>query len=139
MSWRGSQGGIEAATAGHDVVMSPTTHVYLDYNQSLDPKSEPPAATYAGPLLLEKTYTFNPTEGVPSDKHSYVLGGQANVWTEYMPTSEQVEYMTYPRACAIAESVWSADGERSFAEFKQRLSVHLKRLDRLNFNYRPLD
>ena len=139
MSWRGSQGGIEAATAGHDVVMSPTTHVYLDYAQSHDIENEPPAATYAPPLLLEKTWTFNPTEGVPTDKHQYVLGGQANLWTEHVPTAEQAEYMTYPRACAVAESVWSPEAERTFDAFKQRLAVHLTRLDRLNVNYRPLD
>ncbi|MGB1252893.1 MAG: beta-N-acetylhexosaminidase [Candidatus Promineifilaceae bacterium] len=139
MSWRGSQGGIDAATAGHDVVMSPTTYVYLDYAQSNDTENEPPAATYASPLLLEKTFLFNPTEGVPDDKHHHILGGQANVWTEYIPTPEQAEYMTYPRACAVAESVWSAESGQDFDAFKARLATHLKRLDRFNVNYRPLD
>jgi hexosaminidase len=137
MSWRGAQGGIDAATAGHQVVMTPNTYVYLDYYQSEDRENEPPAI--GGNLPLEQVYRFDPVEGVPADKHSFVLGGQGNIWTEYIPTGEQVDYMTYPRALAIAESVWSAPEQKDYAAFLDRLRPELARLDRLGVNYRRLD
>ncbi len=135
MSWRGSQGGIDAATAGHDVVMTPNTHCYLDYYQSANWDEEPPAIGRFIPLA--RAYEFDPVAGIPADKHDHVLGGQGNVWTEYMPTNAQVEYMTYPRACALAEAMWTAADDRSFDEFEARLAEHLARLDVLNVNYRP--
>jgi hexosaminidase len=138
MSWRGSQGGIDAANAGHDVVMSPTTYCYFDYYQSEDKEAEAPAI--GGYLPLQHVYAF---EVIPADidpaKAHHVLGGQGNVWTEYIPTSEQVEYMTYPRALALAEAVWTYPAERNFDEFRSRLARHLPRLDALNVNYRKLD
>lgn len=134
MSWRGAQGGIDAATAGHDVVMSPNTHCYLDYYQSEDHSNEPPAIGRF--ISLEKAYSFDPVEGVPADKAHHIIGGQGNVWTEYMPTAEIVEYMTYPRAAALAEAVWSPPGVRDFGDFSRRLQTHLQRLDRLNVHYR---
>ena len=136
MSWRGAQGGIDAATAGHDVVMSPYTHVYFDYYQSQDKDNEPPAI--GGFIPLEKVYQFDPTEGIPVDKTSHVLGGQGNLWTEYLPSSDLVEYRVYPRAAALAETVWSG-GERDYAGFLARLPHLLQRLDQLQVNYRPLD
>jgi hexosaminidase len=77
--------------------------------------------------------------GIPADKTAHVLGGQGNVWTEYMNTTDIVEYMAYPRAIALAEAMWSANDQREFAEFKQRLSAHTQRLDRMGVNYRKLD
>jgi len=138
MSWRGSAGGIDAANAGHDVVMSPTTHCYFDYYQSENHASEPPAI--GGYLPLETVYEFNPIpEDIAPDKAHHVLGGQGNIWTEYIPTTDQLEYMAYPRALALAEAVWSYPQQRDFADFRPRLTEHLGRLDALGVNYRALD
>ena len=137
MSWRGSRGGIEAALAGHDVVMSPNTHCYFDYYQSEDIANEPPAIGRF--LPLETVYAFEP---VPADLSAelatHILGAQGNVWTEYMPTSEQVEYMVFPRACALAEVVWSSPQGRDFADFLVRLDVLLRRLRALGVHYREI-
>lgn len=135
MSWRGSQGGIDAANAGHDVVMSPNTTCYLDYYQSENTEAEP--AAIGGYISLEKAYLFEPIPAdiVPEKAH-HIIGGQGNVWTEYMPTKEQVEYMTYPRSIALAEILWTYPDEPNFAEFSTRLGNHLPRLSRLNLNYR---
>lgn len=133
MSWRGSAGGIAAASAGHDVVMSPNTHCYLDYYQCEDTASEPPAI--GGYLPLERVYTFDPVEGIAPEHHAHVLGGQGNVWTEYMPTTDQVEYMTWPRAAALAEALWTAPSARDFTDFQRRLRGHLPRLRRLGVNF----
>ncbi|MEM9822428.1 MAG: beta-N-acetylhexosaminidase, partial [Bacteroidota bacterium] len=101
MSWRGVSGGIEAARSGHDVIMSPTTHCYFDYYQS-DHVDEPLAI--GGFIPLQKTYEYEPIpEGLDTAAAKHVLGAQGNVWTEYMPQFDQVEYMAFPRACAIAE------------------------------------
>ena len=137
MSWRGSQGGIDAAAAGHDVVMTPNTHCYLDYYQTEDTDNEPPMI--GNYLPIERVYQFNPVAGIPHDKHHHVLGGQGNVWTEYMTTSDLVEYMTYPRAVALAEALWTNSDSREFSEFRERLMQHLRRLDILKVDYRPLD
>ncbi|MFT5779370.1 MAG: hexosaminidase, partial [Crocinitomicaceae bacterium] len=104
MSWRGTEGGIEAAKQKHEVVMTPTTYCYFDYYQSGHP-SEPLAI--GGYLPLEKVYAFDPMpEELTEEFEQYILGGQANLWTEYIPSMEQLEYMTYPRALALAQSVW---------------------------------
>lgn len=107
MSWRGEEGGIEAANQNHFVVMSPTTYCYFDYYQSGD-KSEPLAI--GGYLPLEKVYEYSPIpKGLKEEKHQYILGGQANLWTEYISTFDHVEYMVYPRALAISEKLWCAN------------------------------
>lgn len=104
MSWRGMKGGEEAAHQKHEVVMTPTTYCYFDYYQSGHP-SEPLAI--GGFLPLEKVYQFNPIpSGLSKEETKYILGGQANLWTEYITSMEQLEYMTYPRALALAQSVW---------------------------------
>ena len=137
-SWRGMDGGIEAANAGHEVIMSPTTHVYFDYYQSEDRKNEPLAI--GGYLPLSKVYEFEPVpDKIDSDKRHLILGGQANLWTEYIPTAKQAEYMLLPRVCALAEAVWSPKNKKDYAGFINRLGDHLKRLDRKNLNYRKLD
>lgn len=107
MSWRGESGGIEAAKQGHHVVMSPTTYCYFDYYQSSN-KNEPLAI--GGYLPLEKVYQFNPLpkELTPLEQE-LILGGQANLWTEYIPNMAQLEYMTYPRALALSQSLWCID------------------------------
>ena len=137
-SWRGMDGGIEAANAGHEVVMSPTTHVYFDYYQSEDRDNEPLAI--GGYLPLEKVYDFEPVpDKIDPDKRHLILGGQANLWTEYIPTTEKAEYMLLPRMCALSEAVWSPRSKKDYNGFINRLGDHLKRLDRKNLNYRKLD
>ena len=137
-SWRGMDGGIEAANAGHEVIMSPTTHVYFDYYQSEDRENEPLAI--GGYLPLSKVYEFEPVpDKIDRDKRHLILGGQANLWTEYIPTAKQAEYMLLPRVCALAEAVWSPKNKKDYAGFIDRLGDHLKRLDRKNLNYRKLD
>ena len=136
MSWRGEEGGIEAARAGHDVVMTPTSHVYFDYSQAADSTTEP--LNIGGYISLEKVYEYQPVPKELSAAADHVLGSQFNLWTEYMPTAEQVEYMAFPRGCAFAEVVWSADRQQ-YGEFLGRLRGHLARLDALGVHYRPLD
>jgi len=136
MSWRGVEGGIAAAKSGHDVVMSPTTYVYLDYAQSKDPHELP---NIGGDLPLEKVYEFEPVPpALTADETRHVLGGQANIWTEYMPSPGNVEYMAFPRLVAVAESVWSPAERKNYADFVGRLDQHLQRLQYLDVNFRPL-
>ena len=123
MSWRGTKGGIEASKAGHEVVMSPNSFAYLDYTQG-DPSVEVPV--YAK-LSLKKAYEFEPApEGVDS---KYILGGQGNLWTEKIPTIEHAFYMTYPRALAIIESVWSPSEKKEWNNFSTRLETHFNRFE----------
>ncbi len=131
MSWRGMKYGIEAALNKHEVVMSPTTYAYLDYMQS-DVISEP--RVYAS-LRLNKSYEFEPVpDGVDPQ---YIKGGQANLWTEQVYTIRQAEYMTWPRAFAIAESVWSPKDKKNWPEFFSRVEEHFKRLDFSETKYSP--
>ena len=121
MSWRGTQGGIDAARAGHDVIMTPTSHTYLDYYQSRDQAHEPLAI--GGFLPLATVYAFEP---VPAELEpqfaAHVLGAQAQVWTEYMAGGKQVEYMAFPRLTALAEVVWTPVERKDYADFLARLS-----------------
>jgi hexosaminidase len=134
MSWRGMKGGIEAAKAKHDVIMTPTDFAYLDYGQG-DPAYE--LLNIGGYLPLEKVYQFDPIpKELTAEEAKYVIGGQANIWTEYIETGDKVEYMAFPRILAIAESVWSTPENKNFADFKRRLAAHLPLLDRQNVNYR---
>jgi len=133
MDWIG--GGLEAAKEGHDVVMTPTHYCYFDYYQSEDHSSEPKAQPAY--LPLSTVYSFQP---IPSkldpEVTGHILGSQANVWTEFIPSLHHFEYMTYPRLCALAEVVWSQPSSRQFADFRRRLQVHCRRLDELGVNYR---
>ena len=134
MSWRGTEGGIRAAQMGHDVVMSPTSHCYLDYKQV--PEDDEPGAWFAPALDLETVYGYEPTPSeLTPEQAVHVLGVQANVWSERMPTGAHVEYMLFPRLCALSEVAWSGP-ERDFEDFTQRLSVHEKLLDRYEVGYR---
>jgi len=137
MSWRGEQGGIAAAKAGHDVVMAPDNHTYFDHYQA-DPNTEPLAI--GGFLPLKKVYSYNPTPAeLTAEQSRHILGVQGQIWTEYIPYPNNAEYMAYPRACALAEVAWSPSADKDYAEFVGRLAVHVKRLDRLGVHYRPLD
>jgi hexosaminidase len=138
MSWRGSDGGITAANAGHDVVMTPNDHCYLDYYQHEDWTREPPAISST--LLLEQVWQFPVIpEQIAADKKHHILGGQGNIWTEYIPEADQVEYMAFPRAIAIAEILWKHPAERCYEALADRLRAHLPRLDLMGVNYRRLD
>lgn len=134
MSWRGVDGGIAAAKAGHDVVMTPTTHCYFDFYQAHT--GQPRAAGYRPPLPLETVYEFEPVAaGIPAERAHHVLGGGANLWTEFIPNYGHLQYMTWPRACALAEAVWSPKESRDLADFKARLKSHCKCLDTLGVGY----
>ncbi len=134
MDWIG--GAVEAATAGHDVVMSPTAYCYFDHYQSTAHATEPHAS--GGFLPLEKVYAFEPipTE-LPAQFQARILGGQGNVWTEYIASMKHVEYMIFPRACALAEATWSPKDSRNWDDFTHRLQADEKRLDQLGVTYRP--
>jgi hexosaminidase len=135
MSWRGIEGGVIAASSGHNVVMCPTSHCYFNYYQSREQEKEPPASR--GFIALEKVYSYDPVPSeLPSNKESHILGAQGNVWTEYMPNEHQVEYMTFPRTCALSEVLWSSSHSLTFEDFMKRLPVHLSRLRNLGINYR---
>jgi hexosaminidase len=124
MSWRGEKGGIEAARMGHDIIMTPTDFCYFDSYQFKRP-NEPLAI--GGLIPLEKVYSYNPVPNVLTAAQSgHVLGAQGNVWTEYMKTQAQVEYMVYPRMQALAEVVWSGSKRPGFDDFLARLGPHIK-------------
>lgn len=133
MSWRATAGGIEAAKQKHNVVMTPGAFCYLDKYQG-EPTQEPLAI--GGFLPIEKVYSYEPTpDELTPDEKKYILGVQGNIWTEYIPSPEQVEYMTYPRAIALAEIGWMPAGPRNYQDFAQRLKNHLKRLDYWGVTY----
>lgn len=123
MSWRGIQGGIAAAKAGHDVVMSPTSHCYFDYGYDTTP--------------VEKVYSYDP---IPSElvgaERGRVLGGQANVWTEWLSSPEEVEEMAYPRALALSEVLWTQPDRKSWADFQGRMGARLLALDQAGVAFR---
>ena len=132
MSWLGEEGGIKAAQQHHEVVMAPYPKYYLDYWQA-DPDSEPLAM--GGPTLLRTMYEYNPIpEVLTPEEARYIIGVEGCVWTEYMPTPARVEYMAWPRMCAIAEAGWTKAG-KDWDGFTRRLETHLGRLDRLDVGY----
>ena len=133
MSWRGTSGAIEAAKSGHDVIMTPTSHCYFDYYQS-ENDDEPLAI--GGFLPLEKVYGFNPIpEELTENESQYVLGAQGNIWTEYIPTENHLEYMAFPRMLALSEVVWSKPENKNYKDFVSRLENFHQRLDALDINY----
>ncbi len=141
MAWQGVDAAVTAARQGHDAVVAPMQWTYLDHAQSEDP-GEP--VSIGGLNTLENAYAFDPMPvGLPPEFAKHILGGQAQLWTEYMPDPKHVEYMAWPRLAAIAEALWSpaqAAGDRSFEHFRRRLrDGHLTRLDHLDVGYRPLD
>ncbi|MEN6559929.1 MAG: family 20 glycosylhydrolase [Acidobacteriota bacterium] len=133
MSWRGTEGGIAAAKAGHDVVMSPTTHCYIDYYQG-DPAVEPPSI--GGFVPLSKVYAFDPApEALTEAEAAHILGGQVNLWTEYVPNGRHAEYMALPRIAALAEAVWSPQARRDWPDFAARLGRLLPRYEQAGLNF----
>ncbi|MFD9793287.1 beta-N-acetylhexosaminidase [Streptomyces sp. NPDC059070] len=137
-SWRGYRGGVEAARAGHDVVMCPEQQVYLDHRQA-DGPDEPMPIGYV--RTLEDVYRFEPVPPqLTPEEAAHVLGTQANVWTEVMQGQGRVDYQVFPRLAAFAEVAWSAlpaPAERDFTAFAGRMETHYRRLDALGVGYRP--
>jgi hexosaminidase len=135
MDWIG--GAVESATAGHDVVMSPNADAYLDHYQSQDHSTEPWAI--GDYLPLSKIYAFEPIPAKLDPQYqSHILGAQGNLWTEYVASFKHVEYMAFPRMCAMAEVDWSPKAARNWDDFSSRMKTHLVRLDELGVNYRPI-
>lgn len=133
MSWRGTTGGIEAARQKHDVIMTPSTYVYLDYYQC-EPQGEPLAI--GGYLPLEKVYSYNPMpEELTPEEQKYILGVQGNLWSEYLNTPDQMEYMAYPRMFAVAETGWTPNRLKDFEDFLARIEVLKKRYGTIGINY----
>ena len=133
MSWRGEQGGIDAANMGHDVIMTPGGYCYFDSYQA-DPATQPLAI--GGFLPIKKVYAYEPIPSmIDSAKAKHVLGAQACLWTEYIPTTEHLEHMAFPRMLALSEVVWTQRANRSWDDFKQRLQAHYLLLQRLNVSY----
>ena len=136
MSWRGEEGGIFAAKAGNNAIMSPTSHLYFDYYQA---RTGEPLAI-GGLIPLEKVYSYEPIpEGLDINQATKILGAQGNVWTEYIKTPEMVEYMSVPRMTALSEIVWSKRKRRDFSEFGKRLNFYKYFLDKKKVNYRSKD
>ncbi len=134
MSWRGEKGGIEAAKAGHNVVMTPGFALYFDHYQGAQ-ENEPLAI--GGSTPLSEVYAYDPAPAsLEPGIGLRIMGAQANLWSEYMPTDEQVEYMAYPRALALAEITWSPNNNRNYEEFMKRIGAHLLTLDALGIRYR---
>ena len=133
MSWRGTTGGIEAARQKHDVIMTPSTYVYLDYYQC-EPQGEPLAI--GGYLPLEKVYSYNPMPAeLTPEEQKYILGVQGNLWSEYLNTPDYMEYMAYPRMFAVAETGWTPNRLKDFEDFLARIEVLKKRYDTIGINY----
>lgn len=134
MSWRGTEGGIAAAKQKHNVIMTPGHSCYLDHYQTEDRENEPLAI--GGKTTVEDVYNYNPLpEELSADEQKYILGAQGNVWTEYMKTTNHVEYMILPRMSALSEVVWSNSKKSSFEDFKVRLTKLRNRYDALKLNY----
>ena len=131
MSWRGEKGGIAAAKAGHDVVMAPEKPTYFDYDNSED---EPLPIRRLN--TLAEVYAYEPVpKELDAAEAKHVLGAQGQLWTEYMPDPQRMEYMAWPRLCALAEVLWSPSRTRDAADFSQRLDSHLERLRIIDVNF----
>ncbi len=132
MSWRGEAGGIQAAQESHNVIMSPGNPVYFDHTQSENEDS----VTIGGFNPIEKVYAYEPIPAKLSVKEAkYILGAQANVWTEYMKNTSKVEYMIFPRMSALSEILWSEKEDKNWGEFEKKLMMQFKRYDLWKANY----
>lgn len=134
MSWRGEAGGIEAAKQHHDVVMTPNTYLYFDYYQSKDTETEPMAI--GGYLPIERVYSYEPMpKSLSPEEQKYIVGVQANLWTEYIPDFKQVQYMVLPRMAALCESQWCAPEKKNYEAFLQRVSRLVNIYAKNGWNY----
>jgi hexosaminidase len=134
MSWRGTQGGIDAARQGHFVVMTPGKPCYFDHYQSKSKTSEPLAIGGFNPL--DSVYNYEPTpKSLSGTEREFILGAQGNVWTEYITTFSQVEYMCIPRMCALSEVLWTQPEKKNYNDFISRLLLHKVVLDKMKVHY----
>ena len=134
MSWRGTAGGIEAAKLKHDVIMTPNTYMYFDYYQSKDVENEPMAI--GGYVPLEKVYSFEPfAPSLTPEEQKYIIGVQANLWTEYVPEYKQVEYMELPRLSALAEVQWTMPEKKNYDDFIARIPSMLDIYQMKGYNF----
>ena len=134
MSWRGEAGGIAAAKQNHDVVMTPNSYLYFDYYQSLDKANEPQAI--GGYLPLQRVYSYEPMpEELTAEEARHIIGVQANIWTEYMPTFKHMQYMALPRVAALSEVQWTQPQLKDYTDFTNRLIGLTHLYDRLGYNY----
>jgi len=133
MSWRGFKGGVEAAEKGHDVIMTPGSFCYFDHYQG--PQNVEPLAQ-GGYVPLNKVYQFDPIpESLSGEAAEHILGAQANLWSEYIPTTSHSEYMIFPRLAALSETIWSPKDLRNWEDFSNRLKIQFKRYEALGINY----
>lgn len=133
MSWRGTAGGLKASAMGHDVVMSPGEFAYLDQYQG-EPDNEPLAI--GGYVPLNKVYSFDPRAGITDpEQANHILGGQGNLWSEYVTTTSHSEYMIFPRLAALAEVLWTPVDDKDWTSFSARIPTFFQRLDALGVNY----
>ena len=134
MSWRGMDGGVTAAQMGHDVIMTPSSHVYFDHYQSMDRSKEPEAI--GGYSSVARVYELEPVPAVLTpEQGKHILGVQANIWTEYIPFSTQVEYMLLPRLAALSEVQWLQPDKKNYMDFLRRLPRLITFYDKYNYNY----
>ena len=134
MSWRGEAGGIAAAKQDHDVVMTPNSYLYFDYYQSLDKANEPLAI--GGYLPLQRVYSYEPMpQELTAKEARHIIGVQANIWTEYMPTFKHMQYMALPRMAALSEVQWTQPQLKDYTDFTNRLIGLTHLYDRLGYNY----
>ena len=130
-SWRGMEGAVAAATAGHDVIASPTSHCYLDYPHVKDPTYP----QWMGVTSLEQTYSFEPTPAQLTPQQArHILGAEVNMWTEHAP-QKRIDHQVFPRLCALAEVTWSPKEARNWPDFSRRMDTHYLRLDTLGVKY----
>jgi hexosaminidase len=133
MSWRGTEGGIEAARRGFDVVMTPNSHMYIDYYQSQERDKEP--LCIGGLVTVEKLYSYEPYDGTVPGTEDHILGVQANLWTEYVTSPEFLEYMLLPRMCALSEVQWCNADRKDYARFDASLDHTFQMLDVMGYTY----
>ena len=134
MSWRGVEGGQEAARLGHDAIMVPTDYFYFDYYQSRDTENEP--FGIGGYVPVEKVYSFEPfTEEMTDEEKSHIIGIQANMWTEYITTDSHLEYMLLPRMSALSEVQWCSPENRDYGRFLENMESMAGIYDILGYNY----
>ncbi len=133
MSWRGTQGGIEAAKRGFDVIMTPNSHMYIDYYQSQERDKEP--LCIGGLVTVPRLYSYEPYEGMEPGTEDHILGVQANLWTEYVTSPEFLEYMLLPRLCALSEVQWCNADRKDYNRFDASLDHTFKMLDIMGYTY----
>ena len=139
MSWRGEKGGIKAARMKHKVVMTPNQDLYLDYVQAKERDNEPYVA-FGNVLPLERVYKYDPVpDQLSEDEKQYIVGAQANMWSNYINSPAHFEYMTYPRLCALAELTWTNKEDKDYSEFKSKLEKHYQRFHEMHVAYRRHD